>query len=74
MRPNIAGWDRTLRIVVGAVLLFMGWTEMVRGWPGILLIVLGLVPLVSGVTGWCPIYAWLGLSTIHDGPRRPAHR
>lgn len=74
MTRNVASWDRVLRIVVGAVLLFMGWTEVVRGWPGILLMVVGLVPLVSGVAGWCPVYSWLGLSTTHDGPRRPAHR
>jgi hypothetical protein len=74
MTHNVASWDRVLRIVVGGVLLFIGWTEVVRGWPGILLMVVGLVPLLSGVTGWCPIYSWLGLSTTHDGPRRPAHR
>jgi hypothetical protein len=74
MRPNVAGWDRALRVVVGAVLLFLGWTAMVRGWPGILLMVLGLIPLVSGVTGWCPIYDRLGRSTLLHEPGRPAHR
>ena len=67
MTPNVGRRDRALRVVLGAVLLFLGWTEMVQGWPGIALMVGGLIPFVSGFTGFCPLYALLGVDT-RPGP------
>lgn len=38
----------------------MGWTRDVAG-PGLTLT--GILPLVTGLVGWCPLYAVLGLSS-----------
>ncbi len=54
---NEAGWDRVLRVVVGAVLLVLGWTGAVGGTLGTVLKWLGFVPLITGLVGWCPAYA-----------------
>jgi len=54
---NEASWDRIARVVLGAVLLFLGFGPVGGGW-GVVLIVLGLIALVTGVTGFCPIY-WI---------------
>ena len=58
MKINEAGWDRTLRIVIGLVaisLVFVGPKSM---WG-----LLGIIPLATGVTGSCMLYSLLGVST-----------
>jgi hypothetical protein len=58
MKINEAGWDRTLRIVIGLVaisLVFIGPKSM---WG-----LLGIIPLATGVTGSCMLYSLLGVST-----------
>ena len=58
MKANIGSVDRALRILVGLVLVGLAATGTV-GWWGWL----GLVPLATGLVGWCPPYAMLGIST-----------
>jgi cadmium resistance protein CadD (predicted permease) len=58
MKINEAGWDRTLRIVIGLVaisLVFIGPKTM---WG-----LLGIIPLATGVTGSCLLYSVMGVST-----------
>jgi len=54
---NEAGWDRIMRIVLGAVMLFLGWTGVVGGTLGVIFQWLGFIPLITGLVGWCPLYA-----------------
>ena len=61
---NEAGWDRIVRIVLGVVLLYLGWAGVVTGGWGIFLKVIGFVPLLTGLIGFCPIYAILKFRTI----------
>ena len=58
MKSNVGGIDRILRILVGLVLIGLAATCTV-GWWGWL----GVVALGTGLVGWCPPYALLGLST-----------
>jgi len=58
MKSNVGGIDRTIRIVAGLVLIALAATGTV-GWWGWL----GVVPLATGLVGWCPPYALLGLNT-----------
>jgi len=54
MRGNIEAIDRVIRIVAGIALL--GVVVFVPGpwrWVGLI----GLVPLITGLVGWCPVYA-----------------
>lgn len=60
---NEAGWERVLRVALGLVLLYLGWTGAVAGTLGTIFKVLGFVPLATGLVGWCPAYALLGLRT-----------
>lgn len=53
---NEAGWDRILRIIIGIVLLFLGWGGIVTGGWGTFLKIVGFIPLFTGLVGWCPIY------------------
>jgi hypothetical protein len=58
MKLNIGGAERVIRIVAGLVLIGLAATNTV-GWWGWL----GIVPLATGVIGWCPPYAMLGINT-----------
>ena len=58
MSRNENQMDRTVRIVAGlglVSLVFVG-PQTPWGWAGLILVATGLI-------GWCPIYATLGLST-----------
>lgn len=58
MKRNIGAIDRVLRVLAGLVLIGLAATGTV-GWWGWL----GVVPLATGLVGWCPPYAMLGIST-----------
>lgn len=55
--------DRVIRIIAGIALLALGWGEVVTGTLGTAFKVLGFVPLLTGLVGWCPLYAVAHLST-----------
>ncbi len=60
---NEAGWDRSIRIIAGMVLLFLGWTNIIPGGFGVFLKYFGLLPLITGLIGFCPIYGLLKFKT-----------
>ena len=57
IKVNEAGWDRIARIVLGIVMLGLGWGGFVTGTFGVILQWLGFVPLITGLIGWCPLYS-----------------
>jgi hypothetical protein len=58
MTRNIGRTDKVLRIVVGLLLLALVFIG-----PKTPLGYFGIIPLLTGVTGFCPLYALLGIST-----------
>lgn len=65
---NEANWDRALRVVLGFALLYLGWTGTVTGTLGWVFKVGGFLPLLTGIAGWCALYAVLGVSTCARAP------
>lgn len=55
--------DRAFRIVLGLVLLGLGWGGFVQGVPGTVLRIAGFVPVLTGLVGFCPLYRVFGWST-----------
>ncbi len=55
--------DRAIRVVVGVVLLVLGWGGVVEGTLGTVFQYLGFIPLLTGLAGWCPLYAIGRIST-----------
>jgi len=58
MVKNIHSIERVVRVLVGLAvisLVFIG-PQSPWGW-------LGLIPVATGLIGWCPPYAMLGIST-----------
>jgi cadmium resistance protein CadD (predicted permease) len=58
MKMNEGPLDRILRVVAGLVLLALVFVGPKTAWG-----YLGLVPLITGLVGFCPLYAVVGLST-----------
>jgi hypothetical protein len=58
MTSNVGGIDRILRIIVGLVLIALVFVGPQTPWGWI-----GVVPLLTGLIGWCPPYALLGINT-----------
>ena len=58
MKKNVGGIDRTLRIVLGLVLIGLAASGTVGLWGYV-----GVVPLLTGLVGWCPPYSLLGWNT-----------
>lgn len=66
---NEASWDRAVRIALGVAILYLGWADVVTGGWGTALRVIGFVPLLTGLVGWCPLYAMLGFRTNREPAR-----
>lgn len=58
MKKNIHPMERVIRIVGGLVLTSLAFVGPANSW-----FLLGLIPLATGLLGWCPPYAMLGIST-----------
>jgi hypothetical protein len=63
MPVNEAVWDRAVRVVVGLLLLYLGWGGVVVGALGTAFKWLGFLPLLTGIIGYCPAYTLLGMKT-----------
>ena len=58
MKKNIHPVERVVRVVAG-----LGITSLAFWGPETSWAFLGLVPVATGLLGWCPPYALLGIST-----------
>lgn len=60
---NEASWDRIVRVVGGVVLIGLGLGGVIASPWGWVAAAVGGVFLVTGIVGFCPIYAVLRLRT-----------
>jgi hypothetical protein len=60
---NESGLDRIIRIIVGIAVLALGWGGIVTGGWGVFLKVFGFIPLLTGLAGFCPLYALAKIRT-----------
>ncbi|AHL34459.1 membrane protein [Pseudomonas brassicacearum] len=58
MNANIGTIDRSLRIIIGLVLIALSLTGVIGLWGWI-----GVVPLATGIFRFCPAYRLLGIRT-----------
>lgn len=58
MKVNEGAIDRILRVVVGAGILSLAFIGPQTPWA-----YLGAIPLLTGIVGFCPAYALLGINT-----------
>jgi hypothetical protein len=64
MKSNIGKAERVVRVAVGTIVLSQAVAGPHSAWG-----YLGLLPLLTGLAGWCPPYALLGVSTARASSR-----
>jgi len=64
MKKNIHSIERVIRVVLGLGLISLAFVGPANLW-----FLLGAVPLLTGLLGWCPPYAMLGISTCRMEPK-----
>jgi hypothetical protein len=64
MKKNIGKTERIIRILVGIGILSLAFVGPQSPWA-----YLGVVPLLTGLVGWCPPYALLGIGTTARNPK-----
>ena len=63
MAQNEGTTDRVVRVVVGAAALAASFAVGISTGGGIALAAVGAIALITGATGFCPLYRVFGLST-----------
>ncbi len=66
MKTNESNVDRIIRVVVGIVLLFLGFGGSLTGSLAVVANVLGVVMLLTAAIGFCPLYAVFKFSTLKN--------
>ena len=72
MAANVGGGDKVMRIILGIVLLAAGLFHFVAGSWAVAAYVVGTIALVTGLFGFCPAWAALGVNTCsvrHTQPK-----
>jgi hypothetical protein len=65
MKVNESPRDRALRGLAGVMLVGLGYFSR-TGWLRAVFLVLGAIMLVTAATGWCSIYALLGIKSAKE--------
>jgi hypothetical protein len=63
MKTNESNIDRVIRVVAGIILLGLGLFGVVTGTLGLVFKILGSLALLTGLIGFCPVYALLKFRT-----------
>lgn len=60
---NESGWDRVIRVVVGIVLLVLGFGGTLTGGLDLAAKILGVILTLTGLVGFCLIYRIFNIRT-----------
>jgi len=58
MKQNIHNIERIIRVLLGIIILSLVFIGP-KPWWGLI----GILPILTGLSGWCPPYQLLGIST-----------
>ncbi|MGB2698716.1 MAG: YgaP-like transmembrane domain [Candidatus Zixiibacteriota bacterium] len=68
MKSNESGTDRGIRIVLGIILIILGWLALGNNTLGVILDIIGIILIITGITGFCLLYTLFGMSTRKKEP------
>ncbi|MEO0291233.1 MAG: DUF2892 domain-containing protein [candidate division WOR-3 bacterium] len=57
MKKNVCGLDKTVRIILGIVIILLGLIFKTL-WG-----LIGIIPLITGLIGFCPLYILFRIDT-----------
>jgi DUF2892 family protein len=59
-RKNLPGWERTMRVVLGAIMIEYGLVGLPAGPFGYAIAAGGGIAIITGFFGFCPMCAMVG--------------
>jgi hypothetical protein len=63
MACNLGGIERTIRIVLGLILIAAGYYAAIPEGAAVAVYLIGAVAVVTGAAGFCPAWKLFGLNT-----------
>lgn len=63
MKKNMGTADKTIRIIVAAIIAILFFTKTISGILGIILLIFAGVFVLTSFMSFCPLYTIFGLST-----------
>lgn len=63
MKTNESKTDRIIRVIVGIILLALGFFGVVGGALLWVAYIVGAILVLTGIVGFCPLYALLKINT-----------
>jgi len=63
LKKNLGTFDRVIRLVIAVIIAIAYLSGWLHGIIGTILLVLAGIITITGLIGWCPIYAPFGLNT-----------
>ena len=64
MKTNMSITDRTIRIVIAALVLLLYFFNFISGTLALVLMIIGAILAVTAIIGFCPIYALFRINTL----------
>lgn len=71
MKINVGGMDRTIRLILGVVLIVLSLAHVLTGGLAIAAYLVGAIALITGFVRFCPAYTLVGLNTSSVKPTQP---
>lgn len=56
MKKNLGSADRSIRLLVAAIIVVLYFSNIITGTIGIVLLALAGVMIVTSIVGFCPLY------------------
>ena len=63
MKKNMGNLDRTIRLILVAVVLLLYFTGVISGTVALILGILAVIFFVTSLISFCPLYLPFGIST-----------
>ena len=60
--------DRIVRVVFGALLVYVWYAMLMTGIAAIVALIIGIVLMITGLVGWCPLYSLFGIGVRKSTP------
>lgn len=63
MKANMGTADRWIRLILGAVLLYLYFASVVTGTAGWVVLAVGAIFILTSLVKFCPLYTLFGWNT-----------
>ncbi len=63
MKKNMGTLDKTVRILIAAIVVLLYFTHVISGTLAIVLLAVSAIFVLTSLLGFCPLYLPMGIST-----------